>query len=457
MSSADNPQYNKWCETLRVELKEKSKTNVEQRMRQMVAIVNTTIPNNTFSISATDAAEIMQAIDNQIDAWRGVEIGVCKNKEKKDFCAYQATARNWFNRNKAKIYGNHLFYTLIFRHILKHCATLNYCDDKQKIVLFIDIFLQILSETVQFPRTKLQPLMPHQALMQTNEFKKACKQFTSYYDMEWTAENYEKRDRDRAKKTHLSFKQCLERIKDKIQCTLHSEAIIPYPFEEVINSQQFEFEDSDMKLAELRMFDQPSGTTESTLETVSDCMPMIEPFDEECSQNQANYHCDHSYSVHHGDYAQNDNFNQFRQQNHRFNQRVIPRIQAPNMNNFIPSSPPNYAQSTLPTMMNQQRMQYQPFDAPFTYGPKRGSSQYVSRNQRYSPHSTPTTNTPLTLLSANYSPMTPVFEHVQYSMPPYDWNMDRVGRTESVFDDPLDFAAGRNFDFNDMDRNNFMM
>ena len=119
-------QYKKWCKTLKIELKEKSKVNVDVRMEKIVKIVNNIIDSQlkdethlNFIISDDDKKEMMRQIEDKIDSWRGVEIEVCKNKEKKNFEAYQATARNWFNRNKAKIYGNHLFYELIYNHILK--------------------------------------------------------------------------------------------------------------------------------------------------------------------------------------------------------------------------------------------------------------------------------------------------------------------------------------------------
>lgn len=119
-------QYKEWCETLKIELKKKSKVNVEVRMEKIENIVNnivsTELPLQTecnFCINDDDKMEIMSEIEDKINSWRGVEIEVCRNKEKKNFVEYQATARNWFNRNKAKIYGNHLFYDMIFNHTLK--------------------------------------------------------------------------------------------------------------------------------------------------------------------------------------------------------------------------------------------------------------------------------------------------------------------------------------------------
>ncbi len=67
--------------------------------------------------------------------------------------------------------------------------------------LFVAILERILSESVQFPRTKLQPLLPHQALMQPNRFKKGCERLTWCYGVEWKMASHSahctKRDRVR--------------------------------------------------------------------------------------------------------------------------------------------------------------------------------------------------------------------------------------------------------------------
>ena len=67
-------------------------------------------------ISDKDENEIVEKVHHEISLWNGVEVGTCKT-EKQEFCDYSNTARNWFNRNKAKIYGNHLFYPIVFRKI----------------------------------------------------------------------------------------------------------------------------------------------------------------------------------------------------------------------------------------------------------------------------------------------------------------------------------------------------
>ena len=61
---------------------------------------------------------ILLDIENEIDSWPGVELRLCKVK-KTTFKQYKRTSTNWFNRNKAKIFGTNLFHILIFGHIYK--------------------------------------------------------------------------------------------------------------------------------------------------------------------------------------------------------------------------------------------------------------------------------------------------------------------------------------------------
>eukprot|EP01083_Nonionella_stella_P070834 189745_1 len=93
-----------------------------------------------FSITDVVKLKFLTVINAKIDSLRGVEIDLTKNKEKKNFVSYQSTARNWFNRNKAKIYGNHLYYDNIFNHILKNCSEISDVIDRQSMMILIDIF-----------------------------------------------------------------------------------------------------------------------------------------------------------------------------------------------------------------------------------------------------------------------------------------------------------------------------
>mmetsp|Transcript_53953 Transcript_53953/g.89382 ORF Transcript_53953/g.89382 Transcript_53953/m.89382 type:complete len:578 (+) Transcript_53953:25-1758(+) len=226
-------QYPQWCETLKVELKEKSKINVDKRIEKVVTIVNDTLAAQSFSVR-DDVKEVMiRQIETNIDAWNGVDISVCKNKQKKTFREYQGTARNWFNRNKAKIYGHHLFYDVIYTHVLKCCAEQSSMSDAQRMIAFVTMLERILSATVQFPRTKLQPLLPHQSLMQPNKFKQACEQFVLYYQVQWSVSaqtTHSSRDPDRAKKIHGAFCECLTKIREMLETAPSDAPPPPYPF-----------------------------------------------------------------------------------------------------------------------------------------------------------------------------------------------------------------------------------
>ncbi len=50
------------------------------------------------------------------------------------------------------------------------------------MILFIDVFLMIFEETIQFPKTKSQPLLPYQTVIQPNRFRKECKKFIKFYN-----------------------------------------------------------------------------------------------------------------------------------------------------------------------------------------------------------------------------------------------------------------------------------
>lgn len=104
-----------------------------------------------FDISHAAIKRMFNDVDNAINSWQGVDMNSCK-KSKTSFKAYKTTyviftqhqyiyficritknnhiynhiysATNWFNRNKAKIYGNYFFCPLIFKHILNVCYCL---------------------------------------------------------------------------------------------------------------------------------------------------------------------------------------------------------------------------------------------------------------------------------------------------------------------------------------------
>ena len=97
-------------------LQKNAVNNVWQRIPIMLEVANDkTAKFRTFELNITekDKNYIINKVHHEIGCWNGIEIGTCKT-EKYQYVDYSNTARNWFNRNKAKIYGNHLFYPIIF-------------------------------------------------------------------------------------------------------------------------------------------------------------------------------------------------------------------------------------------------------------------------------------------------------------------------------------------------------
>lgn len=123
ISNLPYKQYPKWCDELKTQLKDKTKDNLFDRVKKIEFIVNKIIYSYSlksveFKLNNIDKNKMLKCIQNEVDQWKGVEIDSCKI-QKKTFKDYQTTARNWFNRNKAKFYGNFFFYPLIFHYVLK--------------------------------------------------------------------------------------------------------------------------------------------------------------------------------------------------------------------------------------------------------------------------------------------------------------------------------------------------
>lgn len=70
-----------------------------------------------FKIDEKDIIKMICGCCNDIISWNGVEIESCK-QQKTSYKSYKITATNWFNRNKAKIFGNHFFYPMIWKYLL---------------------------------------------------------------------------------------------------------------------------------------------------------------------------------------------------------------------------------------------------------------------------------------------------------------------------------------------------
>ena len=86
--------------------------------------------------------------------------------------------------------------------------------------LFIDILLIIFDCDIQFARTKSQPLIPYQSVIQPNSFKSQCKHFIEFYDIIWDQTDiipskinriYQK-DKKRSKKIYDTFIESLKKL-----------------------------------------------------------------------------------------------------------------------------------------------------------------------------------------------------------------------------------------------------
>eukprot|EP01083_Nonionella_stella_P305881 1068804_1 len=134
-------QYVIWTERAIKQMQSNAVNNITKRIPIMLAVANEKTKNITtlcLTISDTEQKEIVQRVHSEIATWNGIQIGTCKT-EKGQYSEYSNTARNWFNRNKAKIYGNHLFYTIIFVKIYQFLLSLSGISDTKKMVLFADI------------------------------------------------------------------------------------------------------------------------------------------------------------------------------------------------------------------------------------------------------------------------------------------------------------------------------
>eukprot|EP01083_Nonionella_stella_P032947 90188_1 len=222
----------KWREKSKSELVATSRVNMMKRLSKIMDKANEYDPLfKHFEIKKDDIRRMFSDVDNAINSWRGVDITSCK-KQKNSFKAYKVTATNWFNRNKAKIYGNYFFCPLIFKHLLGHCRDLKGAmTDAKRMELFIALFLQIFGGKITFARTKAQPLMPYQTLIQPNKFRNKCKELVHFYDLEWNqnaispskVHRIYQKDKCRSHKIFDSFIKCLKAIQNKLSSPQESQ------------------------------------------------------------------------------------------------------------------------------------------------------------------------------------------------------------------------------------------
>lgn len=221
--------YNKWAIECRSLLQLKARTNYFERVDKIVDIVNESClkynPSSLFSIAYANSIEILGMINDKIVNWPGVSIKACKKKGKSKK-EYISTANNWFNRNKAKIYGNYFYSRVIFGFALQYCR--NTIEERYCYLAFIDILDCILTTRIKYPKSRKQPLIQLQALMQPNSFKNLCLRLLKKFDIKWKVRLIAKsqpmlagvigreKDKDRAKRIHAAFLDCLLQIKQRL-------------------------------------------------------------------------------------------------------------------------------------------------------------------------------------------------------------------------------------------------
>ena len=88
------------------------------------------------------------------------------------------------------------------------------------MLLFVDILLILFDCDIHFARTKSQPLIPYQSVIQPNSFKSQCKNFIEFYDIKWDQTEiipskinriYQK-DKKRSKKIYDTFIESLKKL-----------------------------------------------------------------------------------------------------------------------------------------------------------------------------------------------------------------------------------------------------
>ena len=220
-------------------------------------ISQTRIPQlQELNISQEEIKRMLKDINCAIQSWKGVDLDSCK-KKKTTFKQYMRTSTNWYNRNKAKFYGNYFFYPLIFKHLLNvcyinlqicHCSMLSRftlilllslfpysntqkCKEIQvisesvRMKIFIEILINIFNSTIKFKKTKSQPLLPYQTVIQPNKFKDEIIGLIKYYGVEIDSNGinpikvgkiYQK-DSQRSKKISDSYKNALLTIQQLLR------------------------------------------------------------------------------------------------------------------------------------------------------------------------------------------------------------------------------------------------
>eukprot|EP01084_Bolivina_argentea_P290949 499947_1 len=215
-----------WCMQSKKQIHTTCRVHMLSRYCKIKSIIQQIPQLKHFELSQNEINRMLQDINNEIQSWKGVELELC-TKKKTTFKQYNRTATNWYNRNKPKIFGNYFFYPLIFNYLLNHCKQIKDTPDNIKMGIFITIFVNIFEETIRFKKTKSQPLLPYQTVIQPNRFKDECVKLMDHYQikLDLTSVNplkvgkkYQK-DAKRSQKISKSFKKAFVSIQQILKIT----------------------------------------------------------------------------------------------------------------------------------------------------------------------------------------------------------------------------------------------
>eukprot|EP01084_Bolivina_argentea_P290240 498500_1 len=226
-------QFQPWLDTAKDNLKSNTKRRLYGRIDGLEELINNGVsPYGThFVIDETLKKKICQQLLAAIDQYGGTR-KLAKGQET-SIENVIANTRTWWNRKKSLQLGSHLFAVICF-YVLHHfiqtqCAPLS---SKQRLMLFLDIFITFLDETIKFPKTKPKPLIVQQCFLHNGAFKEICSELIKTFgdeSIEWNCyiptvgicmENGKKttkyiKKKDRSKTLYKEFYECLGKIKEK--------------------------------------------------------------------------------------------------------------------------------------------------------------------------------------------------------------------------------------------------
>eukprot|EP01084_Bolivina_argentea_P022132 41131_1 len=190
----------------------------------------------TFDLTPRELSVNSTKITNELSKWNG---GEGYKNAITNYKQGHAKVRTYWNRRKPIPLGDYLFSTILdslFRYIMIEFMCFDILLTPQnRLLLFIHIFLKLLHETIQFPKSMRRPLIMHSCFVKQNQFKRFCVEFIQLFeclDFKWnnqakitktihdsngkTKSQYV-RNENRAQQLHDGFVDVLNNIYKKVQ------------------------------------------------------------------------------------------------------------------------------------------------------------------------------------------------------------------------------------------------